>query len=301
MNKLIEIQIPIVEFFQKLSSGNLYILWTCLSTIICACAFLVFINYYWNIDKNDGYNFGVSLFISFFINNLIKAIFCIERPYIMDSRIIKREIGPFGSGKSFPSSHVALTSASFTSSILTHPIPTKYIYYSILIVILMISRMALGMHYPIDVVSGLIIGILSSIIFYKYSHILKRVFIKFKYLSLYISILLLFISFALTISTICLNLNQEIYSDIAGSLSLMSSIKISRCFENKYVKFITRARKAKKVLRIIVGLIPVGCIVFFLSFTNIIVSKTIMPFIAVFWIIFLYPYIGTKINLFNLR
>ncbi len=102
----------------------------------------------------------IALSISQTIVSIIKKVLERERPYkILES------INTFGielKDYSFPSGH---TTAGFTiATVLSFNIPSLSILFYLIALTIGISRMYLGVHYPTDVVAGMILGILTSTI-----------------------------------------------------------------------------------------------------------------------------------------
>lgn len=87
-----------------------------------------------------------------------------ERPYNMIEHLNTFEI--ILKDKSFPSGH---TTASFSmATVLTLNMPYIWLIAYIYAIIIGISRIYLAVHYPTDVVAGIILGVGSSILVHKY-------------------------------------------------------------------------------------------------------------------------------------
>jgi len=101
---------------------------------------------------------------TYIVSFIIKHIFKIPRPFITN------HITPLvlESSYSFPSSHVTVITAL---TVIVWKMNRKWgVVFAIFTVLIALSRMILGVHYPVDVLGGMIIGIfigLFTLWFYK--------------------------------------------------------------------------------------------------------------------------------------
>lgn len=140
---------PIFKFFTTLGDDGR--IW------IATAIMLLFIKKY----RKTGAMVGLSLIGSLIINNmLIKNLVARTRPYkvIETLTILIPEPGEF----SFPSGH---TSSSFAAGVVLFlTLPKKYgIPALILAVIISLSRLYVGVHYPTDVLAGMVTGTLIAV------------------------------------------------------------------------------------------------------------------------------------------
>jgi undecaprenyl-diphosphatase len=101
--------------------------------------------------------------VSFIALTVLKHFFAIERPYIIDPSIIS-----FGEETSFalPSGHALMSIVILGWIALRHPKSHTLLWGSVALVILIgLSRIYLGMHYPSQVLAGWLFGILFLYIF----------------------------------------------------------------------------------------------------------------------------------------
>lgn len=117
-----------------------------------------------NTFKNIGIEIFISLSISQVIVHSLKILLSRERPYN-----ILEQLNTFGinlKDYSFPSGHSA---ASFSiATTLALNIPKISVVVFTIAIIIGISRIYLGVHYPTDVAAGIIIGFLTSLFVYLY-------------------------------------------------------------------------------------------------------------------------------------
>lgn len=92
------------------------------------------------------------------IGGLLKFIFRRTRPYIYTKRIINysgKEHNYFSEKYSFPSGHTF--NATIFSLLMLYKYPNEFIF-SIIPLLVGFSRISLGVHYPTDILSGIIFG-----------------------------------------------------------------------------------------------------------------------------------------------
>lgn len=117
---------------------------------------------YWCVDKRTG-QFAIMAFgAGNFVNQLVKNIACVYRPWIRDAAIVPAERAIEGAaGYSFPSGHTTGTASSLGSFAWLARKKHKWITVVciIFILLMMFSRVFLGVHTPQDILVGLLIAI----------------------------------------------------------------------------------------------------------------------------------------------
>lgn len=123
--------------------------------------------------RKVGFMCGLSLIFSLLINNvLLKRIVRRARPFsVIDGLTSLKTPGDF----SFPSGH---TGGSFCTALtIFRKLPKKYgISAVVLASLIAFSRLYLGVHYPTDIIGGILTGALSS---YLAQRIIEQLYSKF--------------------------------------------------------------------------------------------------------------------------
>ncbi|MTI96781.1 MAG: phosphatase PAP2 family protein [Firmicutes bacterium] len=107
---------------------------------------------FWLYNKKFAFRFGLFFLLNAYINSFIKHIFTTQRPPL---ELHKIEQG----GYSFPSGHAQGNTAFW--GYLAHQLRKRWAYVAaaVLFTLVAFSRVWLGVHFPIDIIFGILIGI----------------------------------------------------------------------------------------------------------------------------------------------
>ena len=236
---------------------------------------------YWAFNKKMGEYIAYASLTSVLVNGAIKDIFKAKRPIGEPGiRSLKVETA---TGYSFPSGHTQGT-ASFWGAIAIY-LKKNYMYgiSGLIIVLVAISRLYLGVHYPKDVLFGAIFGILTSFITYKLFNKVNN------------KIALYFITFIIFIPALLYAHSADFIKGMGTFLGFALGIYV----EKKYVNFSVEGTSVNKILRVVIGLTILILLKVGLKavFPNKLVFHFLRYFIIVFFGIGLYPAIFKKLKL----
>ena len=153
--------IDFLLYLQKFSTPALDTLFLIISALTSEKVFFVILGYiYWCKNKDAAYGAGIVIMSSFAVNEALKYLFKIPRPYVYST--VRQIDTHTGYGYSFPSGHAQL-SATFAGvmSIITRK-KAVYAMLTVLVILTGLSRMYLGVHAPADIAAGIFTGILMS-------------------------------------------------------------------------------------------------------------------------------------------
>ena len=122
---------------------------------------------FWCIDKRCSY-FMLSLgFIGTVINQFLKILFRIPRPWVLDPAFQPVESAvPDAGGFSFPSGHTQNVFATFGGILAWTKKAWLKVLCAVMILLVAFSRMYLGVHTPLDVGVSCVIGIVLLLVLY---------------------------------------------------------------------------------------------------------------------------------------
>ena len=242
-----EWEVGLIEWLQQLIS-----LFPFLKNVFIAMTFLgepffpVLVGglYYFGYDKDKGRQIFLMCIFSQMFTNQLKNIVRRQRPYIANESIECLRPAVYNEdpydlhkqGYSFPSGHATLISsmACFFHRDAQNRIAT--IIWIMFTILLCISRFALGVHYPSDVLGGVLIGVTSSIL-------LMYVFEKYgEYKAFLLTLLVALPGFFFVIT-------KEFYS----VFGLFIGFACGDTFEKKYVNFCSSDNFWEVTIRIAVG------------------------------------------------
>ena len=285
--------IEIIRFLQDQSSLMLDLFFDGISFLGEEYFYIAVLGYiYWIVNKRFGELLAIVLGFSLTLNNVIKDFTEANRPF-EDYNDIENKRPETATGHSMPSGHVQ-GSSSFFTAIALYLKKHRYLIIAItLTILMMLSRMYLGVHYLKDVIVGAVIGIsiavVAHIFFQKYRHKPKQLH------TVYIILVLMFLPGLFIITS----------NDFFKGYGILAGVVCAIIYEKRYVQFTYDISFVKKLLRYGVGLVLMGVILtsvktlFMLIPSNDLLAN-ILDFVRYFFVAFIgfgvYPYLFKRWN-----
>ena len=206
---------------------------------------------YWCFRKNDGIAVAYLMLFGFYINYFFKMLVNRDRPPDAYRIIDKGDIS-----HGFPSGHAQSSTTFWTWALLRTRLKALLIVSPFMIFMVSFSRIYLGVHYPGDVIGGIAIGLVYTLIAYvAYPHIvsfLGRYSLGIRQLIVPAIALLLF---ALSL-VIFPDTTRDDPAEVCGALFGFS---VGIALESRYVGFKTeKVHNKRRAVRLLVGGVIVG-------------------------------------------
>ena len=256
---------------------------------------------FWNVDKKKGFILSFTLLFSLFLNTVLKISIHNSRPFEVIPEILGKRVQT-ATGYSFPSGHTQGATTFYLA--LSLILKKRWIYITAIVISLLValSRIYLGVHWPVDVIGGLVAGAIVALIMFK---ILSALYDKGVPRDLFIVIssitALLTMALFLIINRFYFESNLLV-TDLMKTIGVFTGASIGFILEEKYVNFSSGGNIIKKVIRFVFGL--VGSLLLLSGL------KLLFPVVDAFhflryaltglWITWLYPLIGVKVGLFRM-
>ena len=207
----------------------------------------------WNLDKNKGFTICSTLLFSVMSMGLLKAIVRAPRPFQVLESINGKRLAT-ATGYSFPSGHTTTGSSFYSSLAFAYKKRALSILCAFMIILVGTSRLYLGVHWPIDVFGGLVLGIGITLIAYaKLSALYENKEKRYSF-----TIIVGSITFVLgLVLAILLNMHivdEVAFTDLMKTLALAGGGYLGFAFEAKRVNYSVEASLRKKLLRFFLGM-----------------------------------------------
>lgn len=133
---------------------------------------------YWVLDKRQGLRLAMVFLFSFFINSALKDALRLPRPSPAEVRVVYPESG---TGYGFPSGHAQGNTVFWGYLAMSYRRTRFLLPLAVVIIILVsLSRMYLGLHFPLDVAGGIVLGLAVLAAFFLADHLLSGQSISFE-------------------------------------------------------------------------------------------------------------------------
>ncbi len=284
-------------WFQSISNNALDVIFK-MFTLIGEQYFIMIIFCYlaWCGDKVFAHKTGFAFCFGMGINQILKLVFCVQRPWVLDSRI---KPSPYAvetaTGYSFPSGHTQSGVTVFGCLAKRFGRVGFKILCIFFAVMVGVSRLYFRVHTLWDVTVSFIIGIFIIFATETIYKICERHDLATLVTGFVISVLM--VIYALTKSYPGYHLMEYSFDciEIAGAIG---GFITGWFLERRYVKYVSAGNTVFNILKTIVGLVLLLIIKFMLEnlFLETYAMMYVQNFILIFWCVALYPFILTKIN-----
>lgn len=228
--------LDIIRFIQSFASpfwDRLFVFFTILGEEIVVAAIFAYI--YWCIDKEKGKMLGYLMIASICVNTMIKDILKVARP-IGESGVISKRVET-APGYSFPSNHTQNAAVLWTAIALWARKSWVSAFAVLMVLAIGFSRIYLGVHYPTDVLGGLLVGLCLTLGLYR----LKRSVHFYKLLFLCAALMML-LSFLIS--------SRHLLIYAAAFIIYRACNKL----EERFIRFTIPRSPRKKLRRFLTGI-----------------------------------------------
>lgn len=209
---------------------------------------------YFLYDKEIGKKILFTLFTSLLLNNTIKGLVKYPRPFVYDPTLeaVRKETA---TGFSFPSGHTQSATTIYSSIAMFGNLDKKtklskkviWIIAIVLFCLVGFSRLYLAVHYPKDVIVGMIIGLASVFIC---SYLFKLTGNNYKKeLLINLIILLMFLPFLFIFFKTPYS-EIVIYKNFYSTYAMYTGFVLAGLLDFKYLNFTCNTSLKKKIIRL---------------------------------------------------
>lgn len=275
-----EIQIQILQYLEQMRTETL----TLLMTVITMMAETLFISsivaaLYWCVDKTKSKRLAWMIFCSTGINGVVKNIIKMPRPFQVG--VVSPIRVQTATSYSFPSGHTQAATSFWGGSMIV--LKSKPVIWlgSIMIALTGLSRMYLGVHWPMDIVGGILFGFASILIANKLLNEKGEV-TKWHVVGTSIAFILVLL----------FNADADLYKAIAS----LWGFALGAYLEQKYIDFKPNQPARIQAVKVMIGIL--GIIVFQVGLKKVFPSYKVLHMIryalTMLWVLAGAPYIFKK-------
>ena len=294
-------QIQIMEFFQSISSPFLDSLMQLFTMLGEETIFILIVAYIvWNYSKRKGFAIFSSLAFVDVTMGVIKAVIKAPRPFQVIDKIKGKRLQT-ATGYSFPSGHTTGAASFYYSISYTFNKRIVSIISALAIASVAISRMYLGVHWPLDIFAGLALGIGGTALLYPIFYKLYDNKSKLISFTMIVGILSAIVALIL-VFTIEGGISDPVgYTDVMKLVSLLGGGYIGFSLAEKFVDYKTEGKIGKKLGRFVIGIVILIAIQGSKVFLPEHLAFSFLRYTTVgLWVTYLFPLIGVKLRLFSL-
>ena len=277
-----EIQIRILQLFEQMRTESLTLFMTTI-TMMAESLFLVAIlaGLYWCVDKVKSKRLAWFILFNCVGNGVIKNLIQMPRPF--DLGVVKPLRIETATSFSFPSGHTQMATSFWSGAALILRTKSMYMMGSCIILLTAISRLYLGVHWPMDVLGAIFFGVIFTIIANKLLG--EKGEIKPVHVIGASIILLLVMIF-------------KVDADLYKGAAALWGMTYGAYIEQKYIQFEAQQRGSIQFRKILIGF--GGLILIYLLLGKLLpavkIIKMIKYALIVFWIIAGAPHIFKKLK-----
>ena len=222
-------------------------------TAFLAAALIVF----WCVDKKKGYYLMSVGFIGTMLNQFLKLMFAVPRPWVLDPEFtIVEAAREAATGYSFPSGHSTSAVGTFGALAVTAEKPWLRRLWITIAVLVPLSRMYLGVHTPSDVLVGsgmalVLVGMLKPMTSLEKDRGMKDVIGLMLVLAVGLTLFVEWYPFPADMDAHNL---QSGLKNAYTMLGCLTGVALVYPAEKTYVKFETKACLWAQLLKVVLGL-----------------------------------------------
>ena len=294
-------QESILLFFQEIGTPFLDLIFelvTMLGEEIVLIAIMAWM--FWNMDKKKGFILSYTLLFSLVLNSVLKISFRRPRPFEQIPEISGKRVHT-ATGYAFPSGHTQGATTFYLTIALFIQKWWAWLLAVLISLAVALSRVYLGVHWPVDVLGALLAGTAVSFVMY---NILNRLYEKSGSVESFIIFSTIGVGVILLIFIIVNNVyfhGDLFLTNLIKMIGVFAGVSFGFIVEEKVVVFSNAGSLIKKILRFVLGL--AGTMIILSGLKLVFPEMDIFDFVRYglvgLWITLLYPMFGKKVGLFT--
>lgn len=222
---------------------------------------------FWAVDKPRGARLVVVFLLSEYLNVALKHAFALERPFVVSEQVRAKVVI---TGYSFPSGHAQGAATIWPS--LAHIFQKRWlrVLAVILVVLIAFSRVYLGVHYPQDVIAGVLVGLLVVAVYFRVEPVLEAWVARQ-------SLAWQLIGAVLLPGCLMLLVPAEAVFTVGGC---MAGLGVGYALETRWLDFRPRPGMCRAAGRVVAGLVVVGVV--YVGLKELFPSQGLPPIVGAF-------------------
>lgn len=291
-------QLAIMEFFQRISSPVLDVLVELMTMMGEETVFILAVAWFlWCGSKKRGFAIFSSLFTALIGMSVLKAVIKAPRPFQVIPEIEGKRVAT-ATGYSFPSGHTTGAASFYSALAVSYKRKRLSIACAIVILLVGLSRMYLGVHWPLDVFAGLALGITATFLTHDWFARLYDSPDRLFRFSVVVGTLSTIIAIYLSVSIIGGTTDPVGFTDPMKLFALAGGGYLGFAWEQRKIAYSTEGTVSMKILRFVIGVVVLMGIQGLKAVLGDHLAITLLRYLMIgLWATALYPMIASRIKI----